>query len=93
MLQIYFDRIENAAPGATQRARKAALRRMSEAAKQAAKVAPQAAARAHPAPEEAGLTPRQHTAFALQGPPLHGMLAQFSFRMFAAARPLKGHRP
>ena len=93
MLQIYFDRIENTAPGATQRARKAALRRMSEAAKQAAKAAPQAAARAHPAPEEAGLTPRQHTAFALQGPRLHGMLAAVFLLHLAGTRTLKGHRP
>jgi hypothetical protein len=64
MLQIYFDRIEITAPGAMQRARNAALRHISQAAMQAAKTALPTAGRAHPAPEEAGLTPRQHTAFA-----------------------------
>jgi len=63
MLQIHFDRIENTAPGATLRAREIALRRMSEVAKPAANALLQATARAHPAPEEARLTPRQHTAF------------------------------
>jgi len=93
MLQIYFDRIENAAPGAMQRVRKGALRRMSEAAKQVAKAALQTAARAHPAPEEAGLTPRQHTAFAPRGARLHGMLAAVFLLHLAGTRTLKGHRP
>ena len=93
MLQIYFDRIENTAPGATQRARKAALRWISQAAMQSAKAALQTAIRAHPAPEEAGLTPRQHTAFAPQRPRLHGMHAAVLLLHLAGARTLKGHRP
>lgn len=63
------------APAATQRACKVALRCMSEAAKQLSNAVHQATARAHPAPEEAGLTPRQHTAFAPPRPRLHGLLA------------------
>jgi hypothetical protein len=93
MLQIYFDRIENTAPGATQRAHQAALRWISQAAKQAAKAALQTAAPAHPAPEEAGITPRQHTAFAPQRPWLHGMLAAVFLPYLAGTRTLKGHCP
>ncbi|MDI1237529.1 MAG: hypothetical protein PSV26_08615 [Polaromonas sp.] len=93
MLQIYFDRIQNVAPRAALRVLSLMPRRLPWVKKQAEKAALRGVERAHPAPEEAGLTPRQHTAFAPQGPRLHGMLAAVFLCMFTAARSLKGQRP